>query len=98
MAELRAALGSLPHTRVGEIRDEAGRDIVRVAVSPDSAALGFSAADLARWLAEGQPAVMVRAHRAAAGTIALDPRPLSREDVPVLVEAIRAVYRKHAAG
>jgi L-seryl-tRNA(Ser) seleniumtransferase/D-glucosaminate-6-phosphate ammonia-lyase len=98
VAELRAALGSLPHTRVSEIRDEAGRDIVRVAVSPDSAALGFSAADLAQWLAGGQPAVMVRAHRAAAGTIALDPRPLNREEVPVLVEAIRAVYRKHAAG
>jgi D-glucosaminate-6-phosphate ammonia-lyase len=100
VAELLSALAGLPHTRVAEAPDEAGREIVRVALTPDARALGFTAAELARALAEGtarEPRVMVRAHRAREGTIALDPRPLAKADVPVLVEAIHAAYRRLAA-
>ena len=97
VAELLDALAGLPHTRVAEAPDEAGREIVRVALSPDARVLGFTAVDLARALAEGTPRVMVRAHRARAGTIALDPRPLVEADVPVLVEAIHAAYRRLGA-
>jgi L-seryl-tRNA(Ser) seleniumtransferase/D-glucosaminate-6-phosphate ammonia-lyase len=95
VATLREALGRLPHTRVAESADEAGRGIVRLTLSPDARALGFGAADLVRTLASGapgRPRVMVRAHGASTGTIALDPRPLTAADVPVLVEAIRAAY------
>jgi len=97
VSEILGALGDLPHTRVAEAPDEVGRRIVRVALSPDAGALGFTATDLARALADGTPRVMVRAHRAAAGTIALDPRPLAKADVPVLVDAIRAAYRRLGA-
>ena len=94
VADLVQRLQDLPHTRVGELRDEAGREILRVAVSPDTKRLGVSASELVRALADGTPRVMVRAHRAAEGTIALDPRPLSPDDVGHLAEAIRAAYRR----
>jgi len=94
VADLVQRLQDLPHTRVGELRDEAGREILRVAVSPDTKRLGVSASELVRALADDTPRVMVRAHRAAEGTIALDPRPLSPDDVGHLAEAIRAAYRR----
>ncbi len=94
IVELAAALQDLPHTKVQQVPDEAGRDILRLALSPDGAALGFTAVDLARRLAQGTPQVVVRSHQANMGTIQLDPRPLLREDVPVLVEAIHRAYRE----
>src|SRR5206468_1920573 len=59
VSEILSALGDLPHTRVAEAPDEVGRSIVRVALSPDAGALGFTATDLARALADGTPRVTV---------------------------------------
>lgn len=89
---MQAGLRELPYTRLTVERDEAGRPIPRLALHLDEQQLGFSAAALVQRLADGNPPVMVRTHRVNLGIIALDPRPLADEDVPVLVRAVQDAY------
>lgn len=95
---LRAGLGELPATRQSVVQDEAGRAIWRLHLTLDAGALGFSAADLMRDLQAHDPPIYPRGHWAGAGTVALDPRPLADRDVPVIIDAVRAVYARRAAG
>ena len=96
VAGLLDGLAGLPGTRLVELPDEAGRDIVRVGLTLDAQTLGVTAADLAAYLREGKPPIFVRGHRLAEGTLALDPRPLDTRDVPLIVERIRAFYAERA--
>lgn len=89
---LQAELGSLPETRVSRLPDEAGREIIRVGLTLNEKALGFTSGQLYTALQKGSPAVVLRGHYANTGTVAIDPRPLELEDVPVICQQIRFHY------
>ena len=80
---LSEGTASLTGATFAIIPDEAGRAIQRLEVrTPD--AIG-----LARRLREHTPPIYVRAHHAAEGRIAIDPRNLTVEDAGVVVGALR---------
>ena len=83
-------LSGLPHIREGRSRDEAGRAIsrCRVEVEPDCP---FTARELAEALREGDPAVFVRDHYAAAGVLLFDPRPLLPGDAELIGARMRSL-------
>lgn len=85
---LSSELRGLPGIRVETIHDEAGRRIVRAAVHVDPAS-GRTAADLARFMAEGPTPVYLRGHHAGEGYVAVDPRPIDDRDTPLIVQRIR---------
>ncbi len=89
---LHARLKDLPHTTVTIMVDEAGRDIPRVAVTPDAGALGFTAGELVQALAAGNPSIRTRNHYLGLGTILLDPRAITEADVELIVDRIGALY------
>jgi uncharacterized pyridoxal phosphate-dependent enzyme len=97
LAALREGLADLPHKRLDVVQDEAGRAIRRLHLTLDAERLGFSAAELADELTRCNPPIYPRAHLATTGTIALDPRALAERDVPVILAAIRATFRRHGA-
>ncbi|MFC4564063.1 DgaE family pyridoxal phosphate-dependent ammonia lyase [Nocardiopsis mangrovi] len=77
MEELRDGVAAIPGLRAAVVPDEAGRAIVRCEIRVDPAATGLSAEDVVARLAAGDPAIVVRGHRAAEGVFAVDPRPLA---------------------
>ena len=84
---LDALLAGLRRLETAELLvadDEAGRSIRRLEVRTPHAA------EIAITLRGGEPPIYVRAHHAAEGRFAIDPRNLSMEDVPVVVAAVRA--------
>jgi L-seryl-tRNA(Ser) seleniumtransferase/D-glucosaminate-6-phosphate ammonia-lyase len=86
------ALSNLPHTEVSIVKDEAGRDIHRLQLKINEDSLGRSAHDLINHLRSGDPAIVTRDHKSNLGIIALDPRPVTDEQVPVIVEKILSFY------
>ena len=90
--ELSRELKGLAGLRVETIHDEAGRLIVRAAVYVDPSS-GRTAADLAKFMAEGETPVYLRGHHAPEGFVAVDPRPIDARDVPLIVERIRKFAR-----
>ena len=89
---LHARLKDLPHTAVTVAMDDAGRDIPRVALTPDAAALGFTARELVKALAAGNPSIRTRNHYLSMGTILLDPRAITEVDAGLIVDRIGALY------
>jgi L-seryl-tRNA(Ser) seleniumtransferase/D-glucosaminate-6-phosphate ammonia-lyase len=88
LGALRAGFGGLPGAEVVKVDDEAGRPIRRLAiqVAPDRARA------LAEALQAGDPAVYTRPHRLAEGLVQFDPRCLSDDDVPVVLDAVRRAW------
>lgn len=85
-------LESLPDTTVGTVQDEAGRDIWRVELHLDEAALGFTANDLIQFLRAGDPVIVTRDHKANLGIIAIDPRPITPAEAALIVERVCAFF------
>jgi L-seryl-tRNA(Ser) seleniumtransferase/D-glucosaminate-6-phosphate ammonia-lyase len=85
VALIANGLAGLPDLRVETLQDEAGRQIVRAAIHLGSA----RAAALARYLADGDPPIYLRAHHADEGFVAVDPRPIDDNDAHLIVERIR---------
>jgi D-glucosaminate-6-phosphate ammonia-lyase len=85
---LEDGLHGLAGADLGRLRDEAGRDIERLAVrlTPEAARA------LAQALQEGEPPVFTRPHRLSEGLVQFDPRCLRDADVPVIVGAVRAAW------
>lgn len=94
LSKLYDGLQDLPHTDISIVKDEAGRDIQRVQLKIDEVALGACAYDLIEFLRTGDPAIVTRDHKANLGMIALDPRPLKMEHVPMIVDRINAFFQK----
>jgi len=90
------ALRELPHTEVSVVKDEAGRDIQRLNLKLHEEALGSSAFDLIKFLRSGDPAIVTRDHKSNLGVIALDPRPVTEEQVPFIIDRILAFYKQLA--
>jgi D-glucosaminate-6-phosphate ammonia-lyase len=87
---LEAAFAGLPGVTMLRIRDEAGRPIERLGLrfgSPDAARA------LATALQANEPSIFTRPHRLNEGIVQFDPRCLRREDVEVIAEAMRRVWR-----
>lgn len=95
---MEKGLAGLPHTRLTRMPDEAGRAIIRLGLTLDEKALGFTAVALLKGLQGGSPAVVLRGHWASTGTVAIDPRPLVAEDAETVVEQIRRVYDRLGGG
>ncbi|HEY3080994.1 MAG TPA: DgaE family pyridoxal phosphate-dependent ammonia lyase [Chloroflexota bacterium] len=89
VARIADGARGLPGMRVETVADEAGRAIVRAALHVDPAS-GRTAADLARFLAEGPTPVYLRSHHAPEGFVAVDPRPIDEADADLIVERLRA--------
>jgi seryl-tRNA(Sec) selenium transferase len=87
---LEAAFADLPGVTMLRIRDEAGRPIERLGLrfgSPDAARA------LATALQANEPSIFTRPHRLNEGIVQFDPRCLRQEDVEVIAEAMRRVWR-----
>jgi L-seryl-tRNA(Ser) seleniumtransferase/D-glucosaminate-6-phosphate ammonia-lyase len=86
--ELLSAFNAIPGVRTQRLEDEAGRGIERAAIelSPERAL------DLARFLRAGTLAIYPRGHLLNLGLVAFDPRPLSQEDVQVIVSRVKAFF------
>lgn len=95
---LTAGLNGLPHTRLEVRQDEAGREIWRVHLALDEAALGFTAVDLLGDLRRWDPPIHLRSHWANTGVVAIDPRPIGERAMPVIVDAIRAIFDRRRKG
>ena len=89
VARIADGLRGLPGLRVETVQDEAGRAIVRTALHVDPA-IGRTAADLARFLTEGETPIYLRAHHAPEGFVAVDPRPIDEADADLIVARVRA--------
>lgn len=94
---LQVGLADLPHTRLSIEQDEAGRAIWRLHLALNERALGFTATTLMEDLRTHDPSVIPRGHWANTGVIALDPRPIGNDDVPVIIEAVQTAYAHHDA-
>ncbi len=96
---LLEGLSGLSGIDVGVAQDEAGRDIRRVELKLDAAVPGFTPHDLINFLRAGDPAIVTRDHKANLGIIAIDPRPVSKDEARIIVERIRAFHsRQHGSG
>ena len=85
---LMTSFAEIPGVRCRELEDEAGRGIHRAAIelSPDRAA------DLARYLMAGSPAIYPRNHLINVGFVAFDPRPLTLDDAKIIVQRVRSFF------
>ncbi|WP_400164213.1 DgaE family pyridoxal phosphate-dependent ammonia lyase [Brevibacillus sp. TJ4] len=92
MEWLANELGKLPGLNASVVQDEAGRQIFRAQVQVDEQKAGFSAADLARLLEQGNPAVFTRNHYASVGVLAFDPRPLHANQEKVIAARIKEIW------
>lgn len=90
--QIAAGLQGLPHVRLSIEQDEAGRNIPRVHLQLDETALGFTAFDLIRYLRSGEPAIITRDHKANLGILMMDPRPLTEDQVAVIVTRVRQFF------
>ena len=70
------------------IQDEAGREIYRARIKVDEAAAGISAAELNEKLIKGSPAIYLRDHYVNTGVLAIDPRPLLKGQLDIVIEKI----------
>ncbi len=86
------ALQDIDVLRVSAVPDEAGRDIMRVAIEMRDKN-GVALKKLVSELESGTPAVYVRKHHLEEGWVALDPRPLQIDDVPVIASRMRQILR-----
>ncbi len=84
LAALLRGVAGIPGIACSVVPDEAGRPIRRLEVRTPHAR------EVVRALREGHPPVFVRAHKAAEGRFAIDPRNLSLTEVPVVLEALKA--------
>jgi L-seryl-tRNA(Ser) seleniumtransferase/D-glucosaminate-6-phosphate ammonia-lyase len=86
-------LRDVPGLDVGLARDEAGRDILRVALRP-SPESGLTARELLNRLASGSPSIRTRGHEAALGVIFVDPRELSAGAEEIIAERLRTIFAR----
>jgi D-glucosaminate-6-phosphate ammonia-lyase len=86
--DLLGAFAEIPGVQTRRLDDEAGRGIQRAAIelSPDRAL------ELAHFLRSGTPPIYPREHLLNLGLVALDPRPLSRDDAEVIVSRVREFF------
>jgi D-glucosaminate-6-phosphate ammonia-lyase len=85
--QVQAGLAGLPGLRVEIAPDEAGRAIVRAAITVEPAG---DARRLVEFLAAGDPPVYVRGHHAGLGIVMIDPRPIDAADAASIVARVRA--------
>ncbi|MDA0220047.1 MAG: hypothetical protein O3B22_10805 [Proteobacteria bacterium] len=83
-----AILGGTPGLVAAVEEDEHGRGVPRLALAVDAAVSGFTAADLAAWLAAADPQVIVLPWESGRDLLYLDPRPVGDAQ---MVQACRAV-------
>ncbi len=85
---LLAVFGEIPGVNSRELEDEAGRGIHRAAIelNPERAA------ELARFLQDGTPAIYPRGHLINVGLVAFDPRPLTLDDADVIAKRVRSYF------
>lgn len=89
---LREMLQGLPGLDVDLTRDEAGRDILRVALRPRPES-GLTARDLLDRLAAGSPSIRCRGHQASLGVIFVDPRELSVGAEEIIAGRLKEIFR-----
>lgn len=94
MQALCDGLADLPGLACTVVQDEAGRAIFRARIAVNPAVAGLDAAGLAQRLREGTPAIHARDHHAAAGSIAIDPRPLKPGDAEVVQRRVVEIARE----
>ena len=85
-------LADLPHVR-GVYVCPAAHPVPQAHLAVDEATLGFTAFDAIRRLLEGSPMVAVNEGRAREGALVVHPIALRDDDVPRLVDRLRAVLR-----
>jgi L-seryl-tRNA(Ser) seleniumtransferase/D-glucosaminate-6-phosphate ammonia-lyase len=88
--ELIAMLGELPGTNVYEKPDEAGRDIVRVAIERRGDA--WEPKELIAHLVAGHPSIRTRNHQAPQGRILIDCREIDRGQATQIAARVREFF------
>lgn len=90
LSELKQ-LNSLPGVEVSIIQDEAGRNIYRGRITIHEQESQLSALELIDELQTGEVAIFTRDYNANIGYFDIDPRPLLRGDMELILEKISAV-------
>lgn len=86
-------LKDIPHTKVSQVEDEAGRPIVRAQISLDEKALGVTASDIVEELEKGDPIIKVRYHFENRNILTIDPRPLKDGQEKIIVSRLRKLMK-----
>jgi len=81
-------LNQIAGLRCSIVQDEAGRDIWRVQIRVDEKRTGISAAELAKRLESGDPAIYLRKYHSNSGLLHVDIRPLLEGQEELIIEAI----------
>lgn len=90
LSALERGLREVEALEVSREPDEAGRSIERLSVrARPGASLDIQA--LAQGLMAGEIRIFTRNHHVGEGCILIDPRPMSLDDVPILIERLRAL-------
>lgn len=91
MNGLIADLAGVKGVKGSIAQDEAGREIYRAKLDIDAAVTGISAAEIAKKLIGGNPAIYTRNHYLAQGIIYVDPRPLLEGQEKIIAAKIKEI-------
>src|SRR5690625_237539 len=84
-------LNNISGISISFIEDESGRDIVRARVTIDEQRINRTASAITAALLQGDVAIYTRDYLANVGCFDIDPRPLTEEDVQMIVTKIRHI-------
>lgn len=91
MEELSEALNKLKGLSCEVKQDEAGRNIYRCAIKVTDAA-GMTAKELMEKLKSGNPAIHLRNHYVNTGVLFVDPRPLRKHHLQLIVQRFKEIF------
>ncbi len=83
-----AALAAMPGLQTKRIRDEAGREIIRLELSFQPSALSISVPELANRLEAGSPAIYLRKYQQQNHKLHIDPRTFREDQIPRLIQTL----------
>jgi L-seryl-tRNA(Ser) seleniumtransferase/D-glucosaminate-6-phosphate ammonia-lyase len=91
MEDLSDELNQLEGLTCQVIQDEAGRDIYRCEIKVNDDA-GMTAKELMEKLENGNPAIYLRNHYVNTGVLFVDPRPLQKNHLQLIVQRFKEIF------
>lgn len=85
---IAAALVAIPGLQTKLIRDEAGREIIRLELSFQPSALSITVPELANLLEAGSPAIYLRKYQQENHKLHIDPRTFREDQIPRLIQTL----------
>jgi len=87
-------LKDVPYIETSQVEDEAGRPITRAQLTFDEKALGITASEVVKQLANGDPIIKVRYHFESRNVFTIDPRTLKKGQEKIIVKILKKILMK----